>query len=1136
MPVGILPQTGNLNFSGLISSIPEFSDNAKPKGGEEQSDPCSKRGDGKLEEFEVAPHQRFVRTFMSAATPYTGMLLFHGLGSGKTCAAMQVAEETFNALARNGTPRRTFIVAAPNLQAQFKSALYDPEKLQNINGVWRLPGCVSSELLAEALPDPKSNETKESILKNLDRAVVRRYRFVGPDQLANMVYKVLERFAGIASKQQRLAAEQRAMTEAFGHRLYIIDEAHDLRVSGPGNTKRAWDALRKIAEKADETRVLLLTATPVFDTASDIISLLNLLLLNDGKPALRQAAFFTSDGKLRSDESAQKLAKVVTGYVSFVPSQDVRAFPYLLMPEQFEYSQPDIPPASIPLRGDELQNHNRILDLAYVKLSAYQDGILITLLQKVRASKRGFGHTDMGKLIMALNFVYPGFDAKSKSAKVENFIGDKGLLGVVRNVSGRGSAKRLAGPYTYDPAIESTYGDIFARPNLDTYSAKLTRVLSEIERGEGVVLVYSQYLESGAVPFALALEKAGYFRADGENLWDSGAGATAAAEAAAQPRGGYVLITGDKTLSPNNSNAVAMATAADNTNGEKVKVVLISQAGSQGVDLRNIRQVHLIDPWYNLGRAEQIIGRGRRRCSHAALPADKRNVSVYMYSTLLQNGEESPDSYIYNLAAAKAIEGGMITRALKEWAVDCYIQNGEDEENGDQSEDDASSTQISSNGVKTTVTSKPRPYSFPCDYQPECSYKCGGEAPKPSEAKVYGDRILEVALPAILAKLRAMFAKRVYYSREEIMREMTDAGYLELQVDAALTQLVNQPEQWVVNPRGVIGHVENIERFYMFVPVGLEGARLTLHNRLYGANTAAQTVEVEPPQTKLGTAKVYKESKDIVNKAARLFKRAMKELEFVAIEKGTVDIPWDVAARNTMTDERAVVRAKSALTDAPPLAKKYGLNELEFQILQHEVAMLPFDNKLMLLRAGAAGELRSALSETQEQALQDTLFQLSGPFTKEKDRGWIGTYAFGNMETGKIEFYVVTDDSVVRRATPQEALTHKSSRQKMNPPAPVHGLIAPHRKQYLTFKVVDIEASASQKGWQCGQASKRNVLSALNKVVGKDLFNNSNTKLVGSSRELCIDLEVILRAFQSRNKNDLSWIYTYEQSLLNSEN
>ena len=154
----------------------------------ETKDPCSKRGKGgEIEEFEVAPHQRFVRSFMSSATPYNSLLLFHGLGSGKTCAAMQVAEETFNSLASTGTPRRTFVVAAPNLQSQFKKSLFDPEKLVNINGVWRLPGCVSSELLAEALPDPRSAEPKETILKRLDQAVNRRYRFVGPEQLANMV-------------------------------------------------------------------------------------------------------------------------------------------------------------------------------------------------------------------------------------------------------------------------------------------------------------------------------------------------------------------------------------------------------------------------------------------------------------------------------------------------------------------------------------------------------------------------------------------------------------------------------------------------------------------------------------------------------------------------------------------------------------------------------------------------------------------------------------------------------------------------------------------------------------------------------------------------------------------------------------
>ena len=106
----------------------------------------------------------------------------------------------------------------------------------------------------------------------------------------------------------------------------------------------------------------------------------------------------------------------------------------------------------------------------------------------------------------------------------------------------------------------------------------------------------------------------------------------------------------------------------------------------------------------------------------------------------------------------------------------------------------------------------------------------------------------------------------------------------------------------------------------------------------------------------------------------------------------------------------------------------------------------------------------------------------------------------------------------------------------MSPPASVHGLIAPHRKQYLTFKVVDVEASASQKGWQCGQASKRNVLAALNKAAGRELFTSSNTKPVGSSRELCVDLEVVLRSYQLRNKDNETWLYTFEQSLLNSEN
>ena len=44
-------------------------------------------------DFELSPHQQFVKNFLSFQTPYNSLLLYHGLGSGKTCSAIGVAEE-----------------------------------------------------------------------------------------------------------------------------------------------------------------------------------------------------------------------------------------------------------------------------------------------------------------------------------------------------------------------------------------------------------------------------------------------------------------------------------------------------------------------------------------------------------------------------------------------------------------------------------------------------------------------------------------------------------------------------------------------------------------------------------------------------------------------------------------------------------------------------------------------------------------------------------------------------------------------------------------------------------------------------------------------------------------------------------
>ena len=120
----------------------------------------------------------------------------------------------------------------------------------------------------------------------------------------------------------------------------------------------------------------------------------------------------------------------------------------------------------------------------------------------------------------------------------------------------------------------------------------------------------------------------------------------------------YIMITGDKFYSKNNAEAIKAVTGIDNKDGDKIKIILISKAGSEGVDFKYIRQIHIMEPWYNLNRIEQIIGRGVRTCSHKALPLKKRNVQIFMYGTLLSTDEETIDLYIYRLAEAKAIKMG----------------------------------------------------------------------------------------------------------------------------------------------------------------------------------------------------------------------------------------------------------------------------------------------------------------------------------------------------------------------------------------------------------------------------------------------------------------------------------------------
>ena len=79
-----------------------------------------------------------------------------------------------------------------------------------------------------------------------------------------------------------------------------------------------------------------------------------------------------------------------------------------------------------------------------------------------------------------------------------------------------------------------------------------------------------------------------------------------------------------------------IVTSKGNGAGQRIKVILGTVAASEGLDFKRIRNVHILDPWYNLNRIEQTVGRGIRFCSHSDLDYNKRNVTVYLQASTLK--------------------------------------------------------------------------------------------------------------------------------------------------------------------------------------------------------------------------------------------------------------------------------------------------------------------------------------------------------------------------------------------------------------------------------------------------------------------------------------------------------------------
>ena len=157
------------------------------------------------------------------------------------------------------------------------------------------------------------------------------------------------------------------------------------------------------------------------------------------------------------------------------------------------------------------------------------------------------------------------------------------------------------------------------KQNLRIYSPKLDKMYKNINDNykNKISLVYSTFLEYGIKAFAKVLEFNNYKLYNKDEEYN-------------KEFKYYAIFSGDQS-SEEKADILNRLNLEENKYGDLISILLISKSGTEGLDLKNVRSIHIMEPYWNFSLIQQIIARGVRYKSHINLLEEERNVQTYIY-------------------------------------------------------------------------------------------------------------------------------------------------------------------------------------------------------------------------------------------------------------------------------------------------------------------------------------------------------------------------------------------------------------------------------------------------------------------------------------------------------------------------
>lgn len=624
-------------------------------------------------DFKLYSHQSFLSNFLNPNTPYKGLLIFHGVGTGKTGSAISISENFKDMVLKYGN-KIHILVPGPLIKQNWKSEII---KFNNKNYYNNIINEKGSDVIID----------KELLEKDLWNINTQFYRLIS---YRSFYKKVLgEKIKDITANKKKVRKIDGEIEreiplerlESLDNTLLIVDEIHNLTKNDYGL------ALKKIIANSKNLKLVLLSATPMKNLADDIIDIIN-YLRPQNDPIKRDKIFNIPKYGYMLDikkDGLEYLKNNINGYISYY-----RGAHPLLFAKQVDMG--------------EIPKNLKFTKVIKCYMEEFQKNLYTEVQQTITDALEKSSES-------VSNFVFPALDVNKKKLigvhgingikKIKNQLESDSeiLLELLNKKFFNNKIKNINTIMSYNEQTNTINGQIFKKEYLKNFSAKFYTVLNNIDelinkkKGAKTAFIYSNLVSSGIDLFAEIMVQNGYleFKDDGnyeiydetkdyytgisykefnnKNLNRQFYPAT------------FLKITGKiddyevnevndkKNIIDNYFNPI------ENYEGKNLKFILGSKVMNEGITLENTGEVHILDVHYNLGKTYQVIGRAIRLCKHYKITNENNpfpEVKIYKYIIGLINGISS-EELLYKKAEYKYVLVKKIERILKESAIDCPI-------------------------------------------------------------------------------------------------------------------------------------------------------------------------------------------------------------------------------------------------------------------------------------------------------------------------------------------------------------------------------------------------------------------------------------------------------------------------------